>query len=154
MMSGSCGCDFTKYPFQVRRENNSSSFSLLADICKLCQAGVLQSLKGLYHLKGLLVQHWEVPSTLSKVKTHLKLCFTTFSKNCLACWQIGSCFLQEFTFFYWILLVYQLPEYQVPRNTFIYCKFALHEEDLTQKKDIAWKQLVSKYCLSISLDVS
>ena len=31
----SCGCDITKYPFQKRRENNSSSFILRADNCKL-----------------------------------------------------------------------------------------------------------------------
>ena len=31
----SCGCDFTKYLFQKRRENNSLSFILKADNCKL-----------------------------------------------------------------------------------------------------------------------
>ena len=77
----SCGCDFTKHPFQLRRENNGSSFSLLANICKLCQTGVLQSLKILYHLKEPLVQHWEVPSTLSEVKTQLKIVFYNFFKK-------------------------------------------------------------------------
>ena len=77
----SCGCDFTKYPFQLRRENNGACFSLLTDISKMCQAGVLQSLKILYHLKGPLVQHWELPSTLSEVKTQLKIVFYNFFKK-------------------------------------------------------------------------
>ena len=77
----SCGCHFTKYPFQKRKENNTSSFSLLADSCKLCQAGVIQSLQLLFHLKGLLVQHWEVPSRVSKVKTQLKIVFYNFFKK-------------------------------------------------------------------------
>ena len=52
---------------------------------KLCQAGVLQNLKILYHVKGPLGQHWEVPSALSEVKTQLKIMFYNFTRNCLAC---------------------------------------------------------------------
>ena len=77
----SCGCDFTKYPFQLRRENNGSSFSLLADICKMCQAGALQSLKILLSLEGPLVQHWEGTTTLSEVKTQPKIVFYNFFKK-------------------------------------------------------------------------
>ena len=47
----------------------------------LCQAGVLQSLKICYSLKGPLVQHWEVPSTLSEVKTQLKIVLYNFFKK-------------------------------------------------------------------------
>ena len=130
----SCGCDFTKYPFQIRRDNNGSSFSLLADICKLCQAGALQSFKILSHLKVPLVQHWEVPSTLSEVKTQLKIVFTTFSRDCLACRQIVSCLLQESIYFFWILPVQQVSEYQVHMNTCTYCKVTLSKEDLSQKR--------------------
>ena len=57
-----------------------NSFILLADILcyKICQAGVIQNFETLYSYVLPLVQHWEVPSILSEVKTQLQIVFRNF----------------------------------------------------------------------------
>ena len=61
---------FTKYPFQLRRESNSSSFIFKADICQVQVVSSKSSSNSeiFNHLNGLLAYHWEVPGTLSEEK--------------------------------------------------------------------------------------
>ena len=71
MMSGVVDVTLLSTLFSWEERTVVESFILLADIFfyKTCQAGVIQSLKTLYSCVQPLVQHLEVPSTLSKVKT-------------------------------------------------------------------------------------
>ena len=82
MMSGVVDTTLLSTLFKKEERDNCSSFTLLADICKLQVLSNWSNSKceNAYHLKGLLVHHWEIPSTLSEVKTQLKIVFYNFFK--------------------------------------------------------------------------
>ena len=66
----SCRNIFTKYPFQLGRESNSSSFIFKADICQVqvVSSRSTSNSETFNCLNELLVYHWEVPGTLSEEK--------------------------------------------------------------------------------------
>ena len=70
----SSGCDFTKYPFQLRREGNSLTF--IFSKAAICYVQVLSSRStSNYNVwKDYWHYHWEVPGILSEVNNPVENC--------------------------------------------------------------------------------